>query len=244
MNIKIIYETDNYLVISKPMGIAVYPGADRKSYTVRDWLCDKYPEILKHNWKSKDRVGVIHRLDKDTSGVMLLAKNPATLDHFQDQFRKRKVNKFYLSLVYGKLKSKHNIIYGLISADPKNRKAQKIQMIDFGLDKRERKTAGTEYWAKQDFLYDKQPLSLLEVKILTGRKHQIRAHLKHEGYPVIGDPTYTTKPAKRLSKKLGIARQFLHAYKIKIIDPGGKWVTFEDDLPDDLQKILNKINVV
>ena len=165
MNIKIIYETDNYLVISKPMGIAVYPGADRKSYTVRDWLCDKYPEILKHNWKSKDRVGVIHRLDKDTSGVMLLAKNPATLDHFQDQFRKRKVNKFYLSLVYGKLKSKHNIIYGLISADPKNRKAQKIQMIDFGLDKRERKTAGTEYWAKQDFLYDKQPLSLLEVKI-------------------------------------------------------------------------------
>ena len=244
MNIKIVAETDSYLVISKPIGIAVHPGADRTSYTVRDWLCEKYPEIKKLEWKSKDRIGVIHRLDKNTSGLMLMAKNPETLDHFQDQFRKRKVDKFYLALAYGKPEKNQKTIYGVISANPKNRKTQKVEMIDFGLDWRERKTTGTEYTVLKNYRFDKQDLSLLEVKILTGRKHQIRAHLKHEGYPVIGDPTYTIKPAKRLSKKLGITRQFLHAYKIGITDPSGKWVTFEDKLPDDLEAILDKLNVV
>jgi len=243
-NIKILHETDDYLVISKPVDIAVHPGADRESYTIKDWLCDQYPKITTLPWKSRDRIGIIHRLDKDTSGIMLLAKNPQTLDFFQDQFRQRAVDKYYWTLVFGQPTSDHKIIHGFISANPKNRKTQKVEMIDFGLDERERKTTGTEYWKKQSYEFDKQDLTLLEVKILTGRKHQIRAHLKHENLPVIGDFTYTTKPNKRLSKKLGLARQFLHAYKIGITDPSGKRVTFEDKLPSDLENVLNKLNVV
>jgi len=242
MQPKIIYENSDYLVISKPIGIAVHPGADRVSYTIRDWLCDKYPKIKELPWKSKDRIGIIHRLDKDTSGIMILAKNPETLDHFQDQFRKRKVDKLYLALVLGKPKYRHHTVYGFISSSPKNRKAQKVQLIDFGLDERERKNTGTEYDVKKVYSYNKKELSLLDVKILTGRKHQIRAHLKYEGYPIIGDALYTTKPAKRLSQKLNLKRQFLHAYKIGIIDPSGKQVKFEDDLPRDLQQLLDKLS--
>lgn len=238
---KILYETKDYLVISKPINIAVHPGADRTSYTIKDWLCDNYPEIKNLTWKSKDRIGIIHRLDKDTSGIMILAKNPETLDYFQDQFRKRKVDKFYLALVLGRPSQNHKIIYGFISSDPKNRKAQKVQLIDFGLDHRERKNTGTEYWVKKTYLFDQKEISLLEVKILTGRKHQIRAHLKYEGNPIIGDTLYTTKPAKRLSKKLNLKRQFLHAHKIGISDPSGKWVIFEDTLPEDLQRIIDKL---
>lgn len=245
MNIKIVFENSDYLVISKPNGIAAHPGADRTSYTVCEWLCEKYPSIKKLNWQSRDRIGIIHRLDKDTSGLMILAKNPKTLNYFQNQFKRRKVDKYYLALVYGQPKSKQKTIYGYISANPKNRKSQKVEVIDFGLDWRERKTTGTEYQVKKNLLFDKQNLTLLEVKILTGRKHQIRAHLKYEGLPIIGDQIYYNKPSKRLSKKLGLERQFLHAYKIFVTDPSGKKAMFTDSLPDDLQAVLNKIeNVV
>ncbi len=242
MNIKILYENGDYLVISKPIGIAVHPGADRTSYTVRDWLIERYPEITQLSWKSKDRIGIVHRLDKDTSGIMILAKKPEVLDHLQNQFKLRKVDKYYLALVYDKPVQNHKIIYGLISADPKNRKAQKVQMIDFGLDQREKKTTGTEYWIKKIYKYGKELVSLLEIKILTGRKHQIRAHMKYEGFPIIGDATYTTKPAKRFSKKIGLNRQFLHAYKISITDPSGKFVSYSDRLPCDLHQILDRLD--
>jgi 23S rRNA pseudouridine1911/1915/1917 synthase len=242
MEPKIIYENSNYLVISKPIGIAVHPGADRTSYTICDWLCSKYPQITTLPWKSRSRIGIVHRLDKDTSGIMILAKNPETLDHFQNQFKKRKVGKFYLALVLGKPKQEQKTIYGFISSSPKNRKAQKVQLIDFGLDERERKNTGTKYHVKEKYSFDKKDITLLDVEIFTGRKHQIRAHLKYEGYPILGDTLYTTKPARKLSQKLDLNRQFLHAYRIKIVDPAGKQVMFEDNLPRDLKQVLDKLN--
>ena len=243
--IKILHETPNYLVISKPIGIAVHPGADRESFTLSDWLREKYPEIEDQEWISEDRIGVIHRLDKDTSGIMLMAKNQEALDFFQDQFRNREVEKYYRTLVYNKPPQTHGFIDVLIKRDIKDRKKQSTEAIDFGLDWLERKNSASEYWIEQVYSFKKQPLSLLLVRIYTGRKHQIRAHMKYEGCPVIGDATYNIKPSKRLSKDLGADRQFLHAVRLKVRDFETKeMIEFNDDLPVDLEKILDKLQKI
>ncbi|MCX6809485.1 MAG: RluA family pseudouridine synthase [Candidatus Berkelbacteria bacterium] len=243
INIKVIYESKGYLVISKPVGIAVHPGADRESFTVMDWLCEQYPEVLKQKWLSSDRIGIVHRLDKNTSGLMILAKTPQALDFFQDQFRNREVEKYYQTLVCGELKSKHGFVAVDIFRDPKDRKKQTAEAINFGLSETERKKSASEYWVERDFKYKNQILSLLKVRIFTGRKHQIRVHMKYEGYPVVGDPAYNTKPSKRLSKELGIGRQFLHAYKLKVLDfETKKPIEFTDDIPQDLLDVIEKIS--
>lgn len=242
MNIKIIHETENYLVISKPIGIAVHPGADRVSFTIMNWLLEKYPEIEKQDWQSRDRIGIVHRLDKDTSGIMILAKNQVALDFFQDQFRNREVEKYYRTLVYSKPPQEHGFIDALISRDYKDRKKQKVESIDFELDWRERKNVATEYWIEKKFTYKKEILSFLLVRIYTGRKHQIRAHMKYEGCPVVGDETYNIKPSRKISKDLEISRQFLHSVRLKIKDFDTKeMIEFSDELPEDLSVILSKL---
>ncbi|MFH1854835.1 MAG: RluA family pseudouridine synthase [bacterium] len=243
VGVKVLHESKSYLVISKPIGIAVHPGADRNSFTIRDWLMQKYPGIEKLAWHSQDRVGIVHRLDKDTSGIMILAKTPEALDFFQDQFRERKVEKYYKTLVFGKLPQEHGFIDAFLSRDYKNRKKQKAESIDFELDWRERKNSATEYWVEKHYTLKKQSLSLLLVRIYTGRKHQIRVHMKFKGCPVIGDETYFIKPSKRVSKELGINRQFLHSVKLKIKDfDTKKFIEFIDELPADLEEILKKID--
>lgn len=245
MDIKILHETKDYLVISKPIGIAVHPGADRDSYTVKDWLIDKYPEIKSLNWHNLDRIGIVHRLDKDTSGIMLLAKKPEVLDFFQDQFRNREVEKYYQTLVFNKPPQEHGFVDAFISRDYKDRKKQKVESIDFELDWRERKNSATEYWVKSKYTFKKQLLSLLLVRIYTGRKHQIRAHMKYEGCPVIGDETYNIKPSKKISREIGLNRQFLHSVKLRLKDYGSsEFIEFEDALPEDLRLILEKLHVV
>jgi len=242
MNVKIIYETKSYLVISKPIAIAVHPGADRDSFTIMDWLLGRYPDIKELAWQSRDRIGIVHRLDKDTSGIMILAKTPEALDFFQDQFRNREVEKYYRTLVFNKPPREHGFIDAFISRDYKDRKKQKVESIDFELDWRERKNSATEYWVEKEFSFKKQLLSLVLVRILTGRKHQIRAHMKFEGCPVIGDETYNIKPSKRISKVLGINRQFLHSVKLKLRDyDSKKMIEFLDELPRDLLEVLEKL---
>jgi len=245
VGVKVLHETESYLVISKPIGIAVHPGAGRDSFTIRDWLLQKYPGIEKLAWHSQDRVGIIHRLDKDTSGIMILAKTPKALDFFQDQFRERKVEKYYKTLIFGKPPQEHGFIDAFLSRDYKNRKKQKAESIDFELDWRERKNSATEYWKEREYSYKGWTLVLLLVRIYTGRKHQIRAHMKFEGCPIMGDETYFIKPSKGVSKELGISRQFLHSVKLKIKDyDTGKSVEFSDPLPNDLQNILRKIKPI
>lgn len=245
MKIKIIEEADQYLVISKPIGISVHPGAGERLTTVSDWLQEKYPEIKKLPWKTTERIGIVHRLDKDTSGILLLAKTPEALDYFQDQFKIRTVEKHYQTLVYGKPPRERGSINALISRDPKDRERQKVEFIDFGLDEKERKQSATEYKTVRYYHYKNQILSLLDVKLNTGRKHQIRVHMKYEGCPVMGDQKYFTKPSKRLSKELKLDRQFLHAVSLKFKSyPDGKEIELEDDLPDDLKKCLQKLTIL
>lgn len=251
MKIEILQETSDHLVISKPIGVSVHPGAGPTSLkfrgirelTISDWLQEKYPEIKKLPWKTTERIGIVHRLDKDTSGILLLAKNPEALDYFQDQFKERSVEKHYQTLVAGKPPREQGSINALIRRDPKDRERQKVEFIDFGLDESERKDSATEYETIKTYSYKKQVLTLLDIKLKTGRKHQIRVHMKYEGCPVLGDQKYFTKPSKRLSKELGLDRQFLHAVSLKFKSyPDGKEVEINDDLPDDLKSLIEKIS--
>ncbi len=241
--IKILHETPDYLVISKPVGISVHPGAGERVETISDWLQEKYPEIKKLPWKTTERIGIVHRLDKDTSGILLLAKNPEALDFFQDQFKQRTVDKHYQTLVVGKPPQEKGSINALIRRDPKDRERQKVEFIDFGLDSAERKDSATKYKTIQSYDYKNQMLTLLDIKLNTGRKHQIRVHMKYEGCPVLGDQKYFTKPSRRLSKELGLNRQFLHAVSLKFKSyPDGKDIEIKDKLPEDLNEVLNKVS--
>ena len=242
IKIKILSEYEDYLVISKPVGISVHEGAGKDQYTIVDWLKESYPEIVRLDWQSVVRPGIVHRLDKDTSGVLLLAKNPQALEFFQTQFRNREVEKHYTTLICGKLPSEKGRIDAFIRRDPKDRERQKVEYVNFGLDEAERKQSATEYEVKEILNFKGYILSLVNIKLLTGRKHQIRVHMKYEGCPVVGDTKYFNKASKRVSKELKLNRQFLHSINLKFKNPKGELITVEDALPLDLATVLQKIS--
>ena len=198
---KIIYEDENVQVLDKPAGINI----------------DKFEKPA-------------HRLDKDTSGVLLLAKDDKTLEFLQKQFKERKVKKKYLALVVGNLKNKQAKIETLLGRSPKDRRKQKVYLSHDPQAKGKR-TAITEYKVLQRFKnYD-----LIEVKPQTGRKHQIRAHLAYLGHPIADDKMYGFKnqPCPK-----GLSRQFLHSSFLRIELPSGEIKEFKSALPKDLKQCL------
>lgn len=240
---RIIHENQNLLVIDKPAGVVVHEGAGTTAKTLVDLVVEKYPEIKKQPWIDVSRPGIVHRLDKDTSGLIIVAKNPETQKFLQEQFKNRTTSKTYLTLVLGKVEPKEGKIIADIGRDQKNRLQQRVMPMVFSWTKGKTRPAETHYKVIKNYqLSDNSQLSLLEVKPLTGRMHQIRVHLKYLGYPVIGDPIYNTKESKRISEKLGLTRQFLHAHKLNIKLPDDGEKDFESELPEDLQKILDKID--
>ncbi len=201
-----LYEDENVQVFDKPAGVN----------------CDDFEKR-------------VHRLDKDTSGIFLVAKNEKALDFLQKQFKERKVEKKYLALVVGHLKTDRGIIETLIGRSSKDKRKQKVYLPQEpgAQGKRE---AITYYKVLQKFAdYD-----LIELEPRSGRKHQIRTHLAYLGHPVAGDKLYGFK--NQPSPK-GLKRQFLHASYLKISLPGGKAKEFKSQLPADLKEILDDIEL-
>jgi 23S rRNA pseudouridine1911/1915/1917 synthase len=236
---KTIYEDDNLLVIDKPAGLTVHEGAGEKKETLVDLIIDRYPEMKKLQWEDISRPGIVHRLDKDTSGIIIVAKNPETQKFLQKQFYDREVTKTYLTLILGKADLNGEISTN-IRRDPSHRRRMSISYLGEG------KEAKTFYRSKKYYSYITKNrnliLTLLEVKPRTGRMHQIRVHLKHKELPVIGDNVYNTKESKKIAKELNINRQFLHASKIKFKLPNGKTIEINSELPDDLKNVLLKLD--
>jgi len=203
-NMNIIYEDKNLLVFDKPAGI----NAD---------------DILRR----------AHRLDKDTSGVLITAKNDETLAFLQKQFKERNVEKKYLALVVGNLKNEKGSIETLLGRSPKDRRKQKV-FLQQDPQKQGKREAVTEYQVLQRF----ENYDLIEAKPLTGRKHQIRTQLTHLGHPIAGDKLYGFKnqPCPE-----GLKRQFLHAQYLKIALPDNKFKEFKTKLPKDLELCLKKL---
>lgn len=238
MNLKIIYEDENILVVDKPASIVVFPEGSTKEKTLIDYLLEKSP-VLKNVGKSP-RYGIVHRLDKETSGILLVAKNNESLRFLQKEFKESKVLKKYLLLVVGDLKPNKGKIETLIGRSPKNRKKQKA----FSLTSPEAKRKGlrkaiTEYKVLERFsTRDRKYYTLIEVNPKTGRKHQIRCHFSSLGYPAAGDKLYSFKGQPEPES---LKRHFLHASSLKIRLLDGKEKEFKSDLPEDLKEVLGKL---
>lgn len=229
MKLKIIYEDENLLVIEKPAGKILFSERKTKEKTLIDYLLAKYPYLKKVG--KGPRYGIIHRLDKETSGILLVAKNEKALNFFQKQFKERKVVKKYIALVFGRLKENFGRIETLIGRHPKNGQKQKVYLPFEPMAKGKRK-AITEYRVLERF----PNYTLCEVTPKTGRKHQIRVHFSYLGHPIVGDKIYSFK-----NQKTKLKRHFLHAFYLKIKMPDNKEKEFKSDLPADLKEAIKEV---
>ena len=233
--IEIIYEDDNVIVINKPAGVLSQNAESSKSPSVSDFLVEHYPKI-KEVGEDEQRCGTVHRLDKDTSGVMIVAKNNQAFEFLKDQFKNRKTQKVYLALVYGKVNPPEGVIDLKIGRSKTNPNMQTVTDTKKKEDIKSRE-ARTVYKTIKNF----KDYSLLEVSPKTGRMHQIRVHLKAIGYPVMGDQKYFFK--KHKNNNLELKRQFLHASELKIQLLDGKDKIFKAELADDLKDFLDNLSL-
>ena len=219
----IIYEDQNVIVINKEAGLVVHPGAGNFSGTLVNALLAYYPPICEVG--EKERPGVVHRLDKDTSGVVIFAKTDKAYKWLVNQFKKRNTQKAYLALVDGKPPTPTGRIEAPIIRDQKERTRMTVGLQGQG------KHAVSEYFTIEEF----QKHTYLEVHPITGRTHQIRVHLSYLKVPVVGDTLYG-----RRHPSIEMDRFFLHAKSLSIRLPGDRVPKmFNADLPEDLQKILD-----
>lgn len=243
----VIFDDDALVVIDKPAGWVVHEGAGETGETIADWFVKNYPEVTDHQWDDIARIGIVHRLDKDTSGIMVLAKSPAVLTHLQQQFQDRTTEKVYTALLYGVPKEQQGRIETFIGRHPKRRQEQAVLPIQVG--ERARREAITEYRVEDIFTLPakgNQPdefVTRITFYPKTGRMHQLRVHAKYLGTPILGDQVYNTKPSKRLSKNLGAGRQLLHALSLSFTHPTtAEQVNFTASLPKDIQAVLQTIS--
>lgn len=220
--LEVVFENDDLMVINKPAGMVVHPSVGHASGTLVHAALAHAPDL--EGVGGEQRPGIVHRLDKDTSGLILIAKNDATHRWLQDQFRLRSVKKIYLALVDGLPPTPEGRIEAAIARDPSHRKRMAIVSHDRGRE------SVTEYQTLETF----PAHALLEAHPLTGRTHQIRLHLAFLGTPIVGDLVYGHRKST-----LSLDRHFLHAARLTIQLPGEKAArTFEAPLPPELSQVL------
>ena len=243
LNISIIYEDDYLLVVNKPAGLLVHPTERGETNTLTSWFLGKCPNTKDLAWPDPTRAGIAHRLDKETSGLIILAKNPEILAKLQDEFREHTIKKTYQALVWGKTPEEGKIEAAIVRHPQKD--MQTVQEMTFSFTKGTVRPSITNFKTINRYRFKKEDLSLVEVYPETGRMHQIRVHFKHLGFPLIGDPLYFNKPSRRLSKELGLVdRQFLHAVKLEFTHPEtGESLSFSSPLAEDLLIVLNKLRL-
>lgn len=231
MELKIIYEDENLLVIDKPPRITVFPEGKIKEKTLIDYLIERYPFLREAG--IPPRYGIIHRLDKETSGILLVAKNNLSLKFFQNQFKERRVIKKYLALLVGELKEEEEVVKTLIGRSPKDKNKQKVY-LPFEPGSQGKREAITEYKSLEKF----NDYTLVEATPKTGRKHQIRTHFAYLNHPIAGDKLYGFKNQPRPKN---LKRQFLHASYLKIRLLNNKIAEFKSDLTEDLKNVIKDL---
>ncbi len=242
-DIKVIYENDDMVAVNKPAGVLVHrpekgPQASREADVLTDWIEAHYPEAHEvgdpstSSWQANLRPGIVHRLDEDTSGIILIAKNQPTFTYLKGLFQRHEVKKTYLALVHGRMAGKGKIEkpIGLKSGSVKRSvSAPGMKMV---------KEAVTEYRVLKLFKNGLDTFTLLAVTPQTGRTHQIRVHLASIGHPIVGDSLYG-RP--KMDKTLGLGRQFLHAESVEFTLPDDNRIKIEAELPPDLQDFLGNL---
>jgi 23S rRNA pseudouridine1911/1915/1917 synthase len=223
IELDILYESDRVIVINKPAGLVVHPGAGNWTGTLAQGLLHHVAR-LESAFAGSSRPGIVHRLDKDTSGVLIAAKEPEMLAALADQFKRRRASKHYLALVKGRLPRSQDTIDTGIQRDERNRK--KFRAAASG----EGKQAVTDYRVLRHYAHH----SFLSLRPRTGRTHQLRVHMASLGCPIVGDPLYARRDAD-----FPDAPMMLHAYQLRVYLPDEeRWAEFTAALPERFKSTL------
>jgi len=244
--LKVLYNNNGLLIIDKPAGMVVHPGAGFKGETLASALLYNFADIAVVG--EEHRPGIVHRLDKDTSGVILVAKNQETYEFLKDAFAERKIKKEYLALVLGHMEKRQGFIELPIGKSKTDFRKQTTK------NPVQSKQALTEYRVLEEFTVGVDPstslgikvpqdrnldkYSLILIKLHTGRTHQIRVHFASIDHPLIGDELYGRKKIKLA----GLNRQFLHAKRIEVQLPDKAWIEAESELAPDLKQVLTNLD--
>ncbi|PLX70875.1 MAG: RNA pseudouridine synthase [Denitrovibrio sp.] len=224
MDINIVYDCEHYAVIDKPAGVTVHPAPGHTDDTIVNAMLYEF-EISDEN---DLRPGIVHRLDKDTSGLMLIAKNRDAREKLAKVFADRLVDKYYMAVCWGRPKKDHFVINEPIGRHHKDRKKMTVR------------EDGRQAKSEINVIKQKDLAFLAEVRIFTGRTHQIRVHMTHAGFPLAGDEVYGNKQ----SLKLPISRQALHSCRLSFLDPfTNEMVVYESGLPPDMQELIKRLKL-
>jgi 23S rRNA pseudouridine1911/1915/1917 synthase len=235
IQVPIHYEDEAILILDKPAGIPTHGFSGRDKDTLANFLVAIRPslsDVGNNRWEP----GIVHRLDKDTSGLVLIAKNQSAFENLRLQFRKGLVRKRYWALVFGKTKSQGEMAYALVH-DSADRRKMRVVMGKEGNESRKRKWRAVTRYQR---VAHENGFSLLRVEIETGVTHQIRAHLQSVGHPVVGDALYGNDQFD----PFGLGRQFLHAFYLGFRHPQtGKEMAIEVNLPEGLRQVLRRLSI-
>lgn len=239
IHIPIVGETDEYLIINKPAGILVHPTQAGEKGTITDWLREKYPAIASVG-ESPERPGIVHRLDKEASGLLVIAKTQPMFEHLKQQFQERAIIKEYCVLVHGVMLAEHDTIDFDIDRGKDGTMVSRPHVNSLSLksvsNKQPGKEALTEFWVEKQYAR----FALLNVRIHSGRTHQIRVHFFAYNHPVVGDTLYVNKKLNR-KRDIELGRLFLHARHIKFTDLHGVVCEYTAALPDQLSVFLSSL---
>jgi len=231
--IKIIYEDDNLVAVNKPAGLVVHPDGKTEEYTLTDWVMENYPEIKNvgepavYDGQIIQRPGIVHRIDRDTTGVVIIAKNQDSFLNLKKQFKERSIKKTYRAVVYGSIKKDSGVIDRPIGRSSRDFKAWSAEDSARGT----LREAVTEY----KILKRIKGFSYLELYPKTGRTHQIRVHLKYIKHPIICDRLYA--PKKECA--FGFSRMALHAQRVELSLLNGSKIMIEAPLPEDFYRAIS-----
>ena len=224
INLEIIYEDDDLAVINKPQGIVVHPAPGHYSGTLVNGLMYQLKNLSSINGVL--RPGIVHRLDKNTSGLMIVAKNDKAHNYFAECLKEHSIYRIYYALVEGNLKDDSGVINAPLGRSERDRKKRAVTT-------KNSKEAITNFWVLMRY----KNYTLVKLKLETGRTHQIRVHMKYIGHPVVGDDVYG-----RETNKFGLSGQLLHSKTLAFIHPStGEYMEFDSELPHYFSEVLNKL---
>lgn len=254
MNIDILFENKNLLVINKPSGLVVHSDGKTEEPNIVDWVLENYPEIngvgenmiINHKGQEIElnRPGIVHRIDRDTSGVLVIAKTQESFDHLKSLFKNREMKKTYQALVYGHIKESSGVIdqpigrhtkdFRMKMAGPNARGQLREAQTGFRVIERYEDTG-----SRKDVQGNYQKYTLVECKPKTGRTHQIRVHLKWLNHPIVADSLYKGKRKNILD----LGRTALHASAIEFDDVSGEHIMVSVDIPSDIKTAIDSLSV-
>lgn len=239
--IEILFENDDVVVVNKPVGLMVHADGHNKEKTLVDWFLGKFPEAkgvgeagFSPKGEELERSGVVHRLDRETSGVMVLAKNQAAFEHLKSQFQDRLAKKEYRALVYGPVRERWGTIDKAIGRSPSDHRKRLADSRAKGT----LREAVTEWECIGTGRFQDENFSYLKLMPKTGRTHQIRVHLKSISRPVVGDSLYAHSEMQR-SNNIGLERMALHAHKLHIVLPNGEDGAFMAPVPSEIEQAVD-----